>query len=436
MKLIKRLGLITLALVIVYGIARTGQKYYDSLYYGERAVYLQMLGTNQVTLKWQTKNDSIGNLRYGLSPDNLNQSASEIKKTTEHEITILNLKPDTKYWYQINSKTHHFTTAPFQHHEKPVYFWVIGDPGKPSKKLKQVRNSAYQWIKQNRPERPEFDLILTTGDNAYRSGKNNEFQKALFEIHKDSLSRTNLWPAYGNHDARRWSFFDIFKFPTRGELGGVASGTENYFSFDYGNIHLVFLDSEAHIISRAGEMTNWLKQDLDSNQLPWVFVLFHSPPYSKGSHDSDSYYDSRGRMFYMREKVVPILDKFGVDLVLTGHSHSFERSHLLRCHYDTSDTFKQNMIVDLEPPYEKPLAKAPYSGAIYTVLGSSSKLDFAKHNHPALPKSHNEFGSIIVKAHKNTLEFWFINHNGEVKDNFKMVKSQGLAPAIAGCLTP
>jgi hypothetical protein len=50
-------------------------------------------------------------------------------------------------------------------------------------------------------------------------------------------------------------------------------------------------------------------------------------------------------MHYMRENVLPILEKHSVDMVLSGHSHSYERSHLLHCHYGDSTTFKQEMVL-------------------------------------------------------------------------------------------
>jgi 3',5'-cyclic AMP phosphodiesterase CpdA len=67
-------------------------------------------------------------------------------------------------------------------------------------------------------------------------------------------------------------------------------------------------------------MIDWLKKDLSQNQSKWTVVLFHSPPYTKGSHDSDNLKDSWGKMHYMRENVLPILEKHSVDMVLSGHS--------------------------------------------------------------------------------------------------------------------
>ena len=79
----------------------------------------------------------------------------------------------------------------------------------------------------------------------------------------------------------------------------------------------------------------WLKQDLAANTLPWTVVYFHHPPYSKGSHNSDIEIE----LVNMRERVVPIFERYKVDLVLSGHSHSYERSYLLNGHYGQENTF-------------------------------------------------------------------------------------------------
>ena len=89
-------------------------------------------------------------------------------------------------------------------------------------------------------------------------------------------------------------------------------------------------------------MMTWLTNDLAANDKEWVIAFWHHPPYTKGSHDSDT----EGRLIDMRENALPILESYGVDLVLSGHSHSYERSHLLDGHYGTSDTLTGAMILD------------------------------------------------------------------------------------------
>src|SRR4029434_7395586 len=104
--------------------------------------------------------------------------------------------------------------------------------------------------------------------------------------------------------------------PTGGQIGGVPSGSEAYYSFEYANIHFICLDSEGSNRSASGPMLSWLELDLDANTRPWIIAFWHHPPYSKGSHDSDDSADSGGRMRDMRQNALPILRTGGVDVLL------------------------------------------------------------------------------------------------------------------------
>jgi len=75
-------------------------------------------------------------------------------------------------------------------------------------------------------------------------------------------------------------------------------------------------------------MLAWLRQDLAATSQTWIIAFWHHPPYSKGSHDSDNPITDP-ELVQMRQNVLWILDEGGTDLVVTGHSHSYERSYLL-----------------------------------------------------------------------------------------------------------
>jgi hypothetical protein len=129
--------------------------------------------------------------------------------------------------------------------------------------------------------------------------------------------------------------------PAEGEAGGLASGTERYYSFDYANIHLVCLDAMTSDRSPAGPMLTWLEEDLAATDKAWIIAFWHHPPYTWGTHNSDF----ERELIDMRENAVPILERYGVDLVLCGHSHVYERSWLLNGHYGYSSSFSPSMMV-------------------------------------------------------------------------------------------
>lgn len=436
---LKRLGLIFLVLLVIYAVGRPTQIWLDGFYSGVREPYLQMMSSNAVTLRWQSDNKYSAVVRYGLKPGELNQTKYGAT-AEEHEVRLTDLKPATKYFYSVGSKIKEFykgeefwfKTSPELKtglaDMKPVRFWVTGDQGYPNVIQNQVRDAMLRWVKQHprtSVDHESLDFWVTTGDNAYRSGTNKQFQTGFFEPYKSILRHTPVWPVYGNHDARRWVFFDIFNFPTKAENGGIASGSEHFYSFDYANIHFVMLDTQESNLTAGSEMLSWLKNDLTQTKQQWLLAVFHHPPYTKGSHDSDSQRDSRGRLISVRENILPLLEAGGVDLVLSGHSHMYERSSLINCHYGYSSTFNPSMLrsESKNNVYNKKENKiSAYSGTIYTVIGSSSKVDTGPLNHPAMQTSLQEAGSMLFDVEKNKLKAYFINKDGIVKDQFEINK--------------
>ena len=433
---IKWVSILFLALLLIYAVVRPYQLYTDSQIEGDRAPYLQMQSANAMSVVWNTAEPEKGVVRYGRSPDDLDMEIRENEIAKAHEIRLTQLQAASRYYYAVGntevmkyggSKEDWFMTAPVTGAKnEAVRLWVIGDSGQPGKIQHLVRDAMKTWVKSNpREGKPFLNQWLALGDNAYRSGTNQQYQVALFDAYPDILKNIALWPAYGNHDARRWTFFDIFSLPEQAESGGVLSGTEHYYSFDYANIHYVMLDSQDSDREADGEMLNWLQRDLQANQQDWLIVAFHHPPYSKGSHDSDDEGDSRGRLVDMRRTILPVLEKYGVDLVLSGHSHGYERSYLMDCHYGDSSQFSDKNIVS--PGVEGNntdfiKVKGAHSGAVYVVAGASAKVDRAPMNHPAMAISMMKAGSLVIDIDGNYLVARYINTEAEIEDEFTIEK--------------
>jgi len=182
-------------------------------------------------------------------------------------------------------------------------------------------------------------------------------------------------------------------------------------------------------------MLTWLQQDLAATTQPWMIAFWHHPPYSKGSHDSDADIE----MVQMRVNALPILEAGGVDLVLTGHSHSYERSFLIDGHYGLSSTFTAAMKkdggdgrTDGSGAYEKPtLGPAPHEGAVYAVAGSSGQTSGGALNHPAMFVSFNTLGSMVLDVSGNRLDAAFIDSGALRRDYFTLVKGTAGSPPAA-----
>ncbi|NIT52384.1 MAG: hypothetical protein GWO41_06500, partial [candidate division Zixibacteria bacterium] len=262
-----------------------------------------------------------------------------------------------------------------------------GDSGTGNKNAKRVRD-AYK----NYTGLRKTDLILLLGDNAYSNGTDEEYQKKFFEIYPDLIRNSPVWPCLGNHDSassdsstQTGPYFDMFTIPVKGEAGGVPTGTEAYYSFDYANVHFICLDSFDTDRSSGGAMMTWLKADLKATSQEWIIAFWHHPPYTRTGHNSDHSQWS----IEMRQNALPLLEQFGADLVLSGHSHAYERSFYLDGHYGPSGEIVHHPELvknlgngvsrpapDANGPYTKRYKgkKAGRDGTVYVVAGSSGKL--------------------------------------------------------------
>ncbi|NOR58978.1 MAG: serine/threonine protein phosphatase [Sulfurimonas sp.] len=424
-KFLKKTLLFLFIIASIYGVGRLGVVTYDSYLHVPREPYAVMQTQNSITVKWQSDEFEVGSLDYGFFSDSLSKNIKDEKKTKKHSITVSGLNECTKYYYKVNSDSleidnedRSFKTLCKNADSQKI--WVIGDSGEPGKDQDRVYK---QMLKQIDNDFNKLDMWVLLGDNAYRSGTQKQYNKNMFEPYKELVKRFVPWAVIGNHDARRWAFYNIWDFPTNGESGGEPSGSEKYYSIDNGNLHLVMLDSEMRRIDANSDMAAWLKKDLSKNTKPWVIVALHTPPYTDGGHNSDSDYDSGGRMKKVRENLVPIFDEYGVDLVLSGHSHDYERSQLIVNHTGKSKSFnKQNIVQDAKSCYTKSIKPTKDSGTIYQVCGSSAKLDHADLKHPALPFAFQEMGSIILDITPTTLSSKFINIDGNIMDEFIIKK--------------
>jgi len=418
-----------------------------------RGPYLQLATPTSMVVRWRTDTTETSVVTYGTARNELKSNAKSAGTTADHVVQLSKLQPNTRYYYAVGpvpfagtpardddddapagARVNSFVTPPEAGTSKPTRVWVLGDPGTANNVQRAVRDHYYTFTGTR-----GTDLWLLLGDNAYPHGTDAEHQRAIFDIYPETLRSSPVWPAMGNHDAgsatsltQSGVFFDVFTLPTMGQAGGMMSGTEAYYAFDYANIHFICLDSHDTDRSETGAMMQWLKADLAATKRDWIVAFFHHPTYTKGTHNSDSDTDSGGRMKDMRQNFLPVLEAGGVDLVLTGHSHVYERSFLIDGHYGKSETFnaaahvkqKVDGRADGTGVYRKPRTRAPHLGEISVVTGSAGHAS-AKPvplNHPVFFLSLNEAGSSVIDVDGLKLEFTFINDKGEKRDWFTIVK--------------
>ncbi|MDR3389229.1 MAG: metallophosphoesterase [Rudaea sp.] len=302
--------------------------------------------------------------------------------------------------------------------------------------------------------------LVLLGDQGYEHGADSAYTLNLFQPLQSLLATTPMFPVPGNRDGLRSAilrhgqetgpYFTRFFAPREGESGGLASHSGVYYAVDVGALHLIVLDSVFSDRSAGGAMANWLRADLAAlNGTQWLVAVWHHPPYSKGGTDSD--FDRTA--IEMRETFLPLLEAAGVDVIVSGHAHNYERSVLIDGAYGSSDEFGDGNVVDAglgappDVPYVKPPGLVAHKGCVAVVAGSAGDINYKNYGmmhpthlrlaggagRPALLKMHGllEAGSffIDVDPENSTLTGTFVTANGDVGDRFAIVKRAGAQEA-------
>jgi hypothetical protein len=177
-------------------------------------------------------------------------------------------------------------------------------------------------------------------------------------------------------------------------------------------------------------MARWLETDLAATKARWIVAQWHHSPYSKGSHDSDE--ADSAEMIQMREIFNPILETAGVDLVVGGHSHSYERTHLVAGAFDTPTVAEGHILdpgngqEDGDGAYHKTAGVAP--GTVYVVAGHGGKNSRLEGVHPLMAHAEGDNGSCIVDVDQQKLTLRNIRWDGVETDHFTIVKDGGQPP--------
>ncbi|MFI5452747.1 purple acid phosphatase family protein [Pedobacter sp. UC225_61] len=418
-----------------------------------RGPYLQVATPNSMTIRWRTNVLDRSKVVYGSVPNKLEMQATDSTLTSEHIVKLSGLKPLTKYYYAIGNlsnnpiegdTSNYFYTLPEKGSETLIRVAGFGDAGNNSINQRKVRDEVVKYLGNN-----YLNAWILMGDNAYSDGTDAEFQAKFFNNYQGTLlNKYPLFPVPGNHDYHDYqsasvtdqfkiAYFQNFSVPTKGEAGGTASNTKSYYSYDIGNVHFLALDSYGpdntgkHIYDQMGEQAEWVKKDLQANtNKQWVVAYWHHPPYTMGSHNSDT----ESLLVKIRENFIKILEDEGVDLILCGHSHVYERSKLMKGYYGKEadfDATKYNLS-NSTALYDGSKNSAPYlksktntKGTVYVVSGSAGAQGGHKETwpHDAMYYSNNEVGgAVMLEIQGNQLDLKWIQSDGKIGDHFTMMK--------------
>ncbi len=271
------------------------------------------------------------------------------KPTRLYRAVLKDLLFDTLYHYEVRLNDHSIARDSFRTRTKKPFtrFAVMGDFGAGTSQQAAI---AYR-IAQKKPQ-----FVLTTGDNAYDNGLEEDYRKNLFPYYlpqenepAKGAALMNSIPFYmvlGNHDVRidslnkepgclayfyyndlplnapvtnrsvsvhgSGSLVKAFKKNTKPRFPRMAN-----YSFDNGNVHITCLDANDYTNPLDPLLINWLSQDIGESKADWKIVAFHHP----GFNSSKAHYNEQ-----IMRLLSPLFEKLKVNLVLAGHVHNYQRT--------------------------------------------------------------------------------------------------------------
>jgi Carbohydrate binding module (family 6)/Bacterial Ig domain/Calcineurin-like phosphoesterase/Purple acid Phosphatase, N-terminal domain len=301
-----------------------------------RGPYLQQVTDTGAIVVWTTRDLGTAQVRYAVSGGTTTSVTANARLFPasdtglasdfyQYEARITGLSATTRYTYDVfmggadaTTGQDTFTTAPADG-SGTVRFIAFGDSGV---------GSTSQGQLAARMATDTFDLALHTGDVAYGTSTGiggpsyTQYDNWVFGVYQWMRSRP-FYPSIGNHDDEinhASAYRDVFVLPEQGASTTYPDNAERYYSFDYGPVHFVALDTEYALLDPGRQQAQlaWLDADLAGTAQPWRVVYFHRSPYSSGT--------VHGSALDVRQAFAPILERRGVQLVLSSHDHDYERS--------------------------------------------------------------------------------------------------------------
>ena len=276
-----------------------------------RGPYVQGVTPTSAVIAWTSGETGTGVVKYGKTPE-LEWEEVDLGIGRRHAVVVTILDPGSTCHYRVDhdsapSASGTFRTAPAGEDSR-FSFAVVGDSGSGGKGQLAVAGLL---------ERLEPDFILHTGDVVYPAGEERHYDRRFFSPYGDLIKKVPVFPVLGNHDVREGNgaaFLENFHPP----LGSPGS-TKRYYSFDWGDVHLVALDSELYYGDEGGsaeQQKAFLERDLAATGKRLKIAFLHRSPYGSSRHGGDK---------KVRAVLEPVFARHGVDLVFAGHDHVYER---------------------------------------------------------------------------------------------------------------
>jgi len=302
--------------------------------------YLQNATPNSMHILWETDSDSQTLVEWGLSPflseSTIGTSFSNYGNSKIHTAELINLNPDTRYYYRVvvgnyesYSGLHDFITPPEPSSEASFKIIAMSDMQRdgsnPDKFDEIIHDGVIDYISDEHSDdlAEELAMVLVTGDLVVTGTSYYQWQDHFFEPSEDLFSHVPLYPVFGNHEANTDYFIKYFHLPENGTPGYE----EHWYYTDYSNLRVIGLDSNGGYQVQA--QLDWLEavlQDACSNDnIDFVFAQLHHPYKSELWTPGESNYTGD-----VIERMENFSDECGKPSIhFFGHTHGYSRGQSL-----------------------------------------------------------------------------------------------------------
>ena len=378
----------------------------DALITTTRFPYVQNVRADKASILWATLDAGFGGVQYSPDGVNFNTVAARSRmfnrvdtgtaNFVQYQADLTGLSADTEYVYRVTVNGADVAAAGDMRFRTPgsgpFNFFVLGDSGWG---IANQTDEQYAISLRMLAEKPS--LVLHLGDLVYNpSGTFDSYQRNYFNYYAASMSSVPFFPCPGNHDyevQNAAAYLAIHALP--GETVPAAD-RGRYYSFDWGNVHFVSLDAMLSLqraVTAGGAMLRWLDNDLRSTRQFWKVVFFHQPPFATGNNEGDR------ESLAARAYLVPILERNGVQVVLCGHEHSYQRA----------------------VPQRNGNIVGPNAGTNYITSGGGGALLYPVFNKPIVAFGRSAFHYLRGEVRGMRITIRSIRYDGvEVLDNYSI----------------
>jgi len=245
---------------------------------------------------------------------------SDSKALRVNSVTAKGLKPGTTYTYRVGNGEK--WSAPRQFKTltdgKKLTFNIFGDTQVSNTEQLADFDKIIQRLEAT-DHKPDFALHVGDFNDDQAVFNEADITSQMFDNHPvyDSVDMIHV---LGNHEYMGDDGSKATAMLGTPSHNGAPVNKKGTFSVDYGNIHIASLGWTNNVDEMKQEL-DWLRQDMRASNKTWKIVATHQPPYNKNPSDSES------TMF--RKMLPPGCDELGIDVVFSGHDHSYGRTKKL-----------------------------------------------------------------------------------------------------------